>query len=118
MILNIYIDNSAYQIDVTPEILEEGKDFFTRMDRDMDKGWQMSRQYVEHPDTVQRCQIAADKILSALHTDNHKLALLMAGYILTRLPGVKGVQIDTNGEIFNTTLITPPEADTESPRQD
>lgn len=116
MILNIYIDNSAYQIDVAPEILEDGKDFFAKMDRDMDKGWQMSRKYVENPDTIQRCQIAADKILSALHSDNRKLVLLMAGYILTRLPGVQGVQIDTNGEIFNTTLITA--ADTESARQD
>lgn len=116
MILNIYIDNSVHQIDVAPEILEEGKDFFAKMDRDMDKGWQMSRRYVEHPDTVQRCQIAADKILSALHNGNHKLALLMAGYILTRWPGVQGVQIDTNGEIFNTTLITT--ANTESAQQD
>ncbi len=116
MILNIYIDNSAYQIDVPPEILEDGKDFFAKMDRDMDKGWQMSRRYVEHPDTIQRCQIAADKILSALHSDNRKLALLMAGYILARLPGVQRVQIDTNGEIFNTTLLTA--ADSESARQD
>ena len=29
----------------------------------------------------------------------------MAGYILTRLPGIEGVQIDTDGEIFNTELI-------------
>jgi hypothetical protein len=116
MILNIYIDNSAYELDVAPEILEDGEEFFANMNRDMDKGWQMSRRYVEHRDMIQRCQIAADKILSALHSDNRKLALLMAGYILTRLPGVKGVQIDTNGEIFNTTLIT--SADTEPGQQD
>ena len=116
MILNIYIDNSAYQIDVTPKILKDGEEFFAKMDRDMDKGWQMSRRYVEHPDTFQRCQIAADKILSALERGNRKLALLMAGYILTRLPGVQGVQIDTNGEIFNTTLLTA--ADTQAGQRD
>ncbi len=77
----------------------------------MDKGWQMSRRYVEHPNTIQRCQIAADKILSAFHSDNRKLVLLMAGYILTRLPDVQAVHIDTKGEIFNTRLITT--ADTE-----
>jgi hypothetical protein len=105
MILNIYVADSAYKIDVPQEILEDGDDFFTKMDSDMDKGWQMSRTYVECPNTRQRCQIAADKILSALHTHNHKLALLMAGYILTRLPDIEGVRIDTNGEIFNTELI-------------
>jgi hypothetical protein len=111
MILNIYVADSAYKIDVPQEVLEEGEDFFTKMDLDMDKGWQMSRTYVECPNTRQRCQIAADKILSALHTHNHKLALLMAGYILTRLPGIEGVQIDTNGEIFNTELIMAAGAD-------
>ena len=105
MILNIYVADSAYKVDVPQEVLEDGEDFFTKMDSDMDKGWQMSRTYVECPNTRQRCQIAADKILSALHTHNHKLTLLMAGYILTRLPGIEGVQIDTNGEIFNTELI-------------
>ena len=112
MILNIYVADSAYKIDVPQEVLEDGEDFFTKMDSDMDKGWQMSRAYVECPNTRQRCQIAADKILSALHTHNHKLALLMAGYILTRLPGIEGVQIDTNGEIFNTELIMAAGAET------
>lgn len=105
MILNIYIADRAYQIDVPREVLEDGEDFFSKMDLDMDKGWQMSRTYVECPTALQRCQIAADKIFSALHTDNNKLALLMAGYILTRLPGIEGVRIDTNGEIFNTEVI-------------
>ncbi len=116
MILNIYIDNSAHQIDVPPEILEDAKDFYAKMDRDMDRGWTMSRHYVEQPDTIQRCQIAADKILGAIHTDNRKMALLMAGYILSRLPRVQGVQIDTKGEIFNTTLLMP--ADSGPARQD
>jgi hypothetical protein len=111
MILNIYVADRAYKIDVPQEVLEDGEDFFTKMDLDMDKGWQMSRTYVECPNTRQRCQIAADKILSALHTDNHKIALLMAGYILTRLPGIEGVRIDTNGEIFNTELIMAADAE-------
>jgi hypothetical protein len=105
MILNIYIAGSAYKIDVPREVLEDGEDFYSKMDLDMDKGWQMSRTYVDCPNTLQRCQIAADRIFSALHTDNKKLALLMAGYILTRLPGIEAVRIDTNGEIFNTELI-------------
>jgi hypothetical protein len=49
-----------------------------------------------------RCQIAANKLLTALETQNENLAFLMAGYILTRLPGTKTVRVDTSGEIANT----------------
>ncbi|MDH3672787.1 MAG: hypothetical protein OES46_16795 [Gammaproteobacteria bacterium] len=109
MRINIYINDASYTIDVPPEMIEEGGDFFTKMDHDMDQGWQMSRQFVENPDGVQRCQIAADKILTAMHTGNKKLALLMAAYILRRFPGVQGLQIDTHGEMSNTKLIKAPE---------
>lgn len=105
MQLNIYIGDASFTIDVPPEMLKEGEDFFTKMDEDMDQGWQMSRQFVETPNDVQRCQIVADKILTAMHTGNKKLARLMAAYILRRLPGVQGVKIDTHGEMFNTEMI-------------
>ena len=39
----------------------------------MDKGWQMSRFWVEKPDLYQRCQIVADRILGAFHTENQKM---------------------------------------------
>lgn len=116
MQLNIQIDDASYAIDVPPEMLEDGADFFTKVDHDMDRGWQMSRQFVEHPDSVQRCQIAADKILTAMHTGNKKLACLMAAYILRRFPGIQSVKIDTQGEMFNTELITAPE--TLAPKDD
>ena len=36
------------------------------MDQDMDAGWQMSRDWVDNPSREQRCQIVADKLLTAL----------------------------------------------------
>lgn len=106
MRLVIHVDEEKFAFDVPQEILDDGEQFFAKMDRDMDKGWTMSRYFVEHPDTVQRCQIAADKILTAMHTGNRRLAMLMAGYILSRMPGVRGVEVDTSGEMFNTQFIT------------
>ncbi len=105
MMLNVYVDSEPYPIQVPREVLEEAEDFFSMMDRDMDRGWQMSRDYVEHPSPIQRCQIAADRILTAMHTGDQKMAALMAGYILSRLPGVRAVDIDTHGEMFNTEII-------------
>lgn len=66
----------------------------------------MSREWVECPNLIQRCQIAADKLLSAIHSENETLMLLMAAYIVSRLPDVSGVKIATDGEMMETELIT------------
>ena len=105
MQITLYIDDKQQTLDIADDILKEGEDFFKIMDRDMDKGWQMSREWVDSPNVIQRCQIAADKMLSAIASENETLLMLLAGYILTRAPGVQGVRIDTNGEMAETELL-------------
>ncbi|MGD8594717.1 MAG: hypothetical protein PVF82_17960 [Gammaproteobacteria bacterium] len=106
MQLTLYIDDKAQTLEIPKELLKEANDFFKKMDRDMDRGWQMSREWVEYPSLIQRCQIAADKLLGAIHSENETLMMLMAGYILARLPDVTGVRINTDGEMLETELIT------------
>ena len=106
MQLTLYIDDKTQTIEIPQHVLNEGGDYFKMMDRDMDRGWQMSREWVESPDLIQRCQIAADKLLGAIHSENETLMALMAGYIVSRLPDVTGVKIDTGGEMMETELIT------------
>jgi hypothetical protein len=105
MKLNIIVDGRTNAFEVPDEILLEAKDFFAKLDADMDKGYQMSRDWVEKPDAEQRCQIAANKILTAIETDNEKMLMLMAAYILHTLPGVKSVNIDITGDMNETDLI-------------
>lgn len=100
--LNVLIDDRQLQLRVPDEVFDEGGDFFQRMDRDMDRGWQMGPEWVERPDQTQRCQIAADKLLTALENGNETLAMLMAGYILTRMPDTAMVHINTEGEPLET----------------
>ncbi len=102
MILNVIIDDKNFPVTVSDDVLHDAADFFMRMDSDMDRGWQMSRDYIEHPSTLQRCQIAADKLFTAMHTGNEALTALMAGYILARLPQVTSVLVDTTGDISGT----------------
>lgn len=106
MQLTLHIDDKTQTIELPANLLKEGEDFFKMMDRDMDRGWQMSREWVECPNLIQRCQIAADKMLSAISTENETLLMLLSGYIVSRLPGVTAVKIDTNGEMMETELIT------------
>ncbi|WJW74336.1 hypothetical protein QVG61_07350 [Thiohalobacter sp. IOR34] len=100
MILNVYVNDQTHPVEVPDGLLDEAEEFFTRMDRDMDRGYQMSRRWVENPDPVQRCQIAADKLLTALECGNSNLSVMMAGYILKRMPGVRGVHMDLEGNML------------------
>ncbi|MGE5154441.1 MAG: hypothetical protein ACM3ST_10520 [Bdellovibrio bacteriovorus] len=101
MILKAIIDDQVYELNVPDALLHEARPFFDQLDRDMDQGWQMSREWVASPDRLQRCQIVANKLLTALETENDRLGRLMAGYILARLPGVESVELDIQGEIQN-----------------
>jgi hypothetical protein len=101
MILKAIIDDQVYELNVPDALIQEARPFFEQLDRDMDAGCQMSREWVANPDRLQRCQIVADKLLTALETENNKLGRLMAGYILARLPGVESVELDVQGEIQN-----------------
>ncbi len=102
MVLTVTVDTKTFQIDVPQYIIDDGEDFFRKMDQDMGKGWQMSREYVDAPDAVQRCQIVADRILTAMHNNNKDLMLMMAGYIVSRLPKVTHVTIDDSGNMQET----------------
>lgn len=105
MQLQITIDNKTSAVEVPNDLLQEAEDFFRKMDKDMDAGWQMGPEFIENPTDLHRCQIAADKILQAVDTQNHNLLLLMAGYILKRLPNTTEVNIDTSGEMLNTEVV-------------
>jgi hypothetical protein len=105
MKLNIIVDGRTNAFEVPDKILLEAKDFFAKVDADMDKGYQMSRDWVENPNAEQRCQIAANKILTAIETDNEKMLMLMSAYILHTMPGVKSVNIDVSGDMNETDII-------------
>ena len=109
MLLKVIVDDQQLTLNVPDVIVEGAQDFFAQMDRDMDAGWQMGREWVEHLDVEQRCQVVANKLLTALETENEKLGRMMAAYILARLPHVETIEIDTTGEIQNTefTYSTP-----------
>ena len=105
MKLNIIVDGRSNAFEVPDGLLSEAKDFFDKLDEDMSNGWQMSRDWVENPTAEQRCQIAGDKILTAIDTDNEKMLMLMVAYILRTSPGVKTINIDVTGDMNETELI-------------
>ena len=105
MILKFTIDDQTYDIEVSGDIIREAEELYRKMDSDMDRGWQMSRLWVEKPDLYQRCQIVADRILGAFHSENKRMVLLMSGYILSRVPHVQEVVVDTSGDVTLTEIV-------------
>jgi len=104
--LKVLMDGNVYSISITSEITIEGEPFFSKMDQDMDKGWMMSREWVENPTQIQRCQIAADRLVDSIHSENETLTHLMVGYILTRMENVQEVHINTEGDMMETQFVT------------
>jgi hypothetical protein len=98
MILKVQIDDQLLELNVPEEFIEQAQDFFAKMDADMDQGWQVNREWVEQPDQMLRVQVAANKLLTALENEDHKLGRLMAGYIVSRMPNVETVELNPAGE--------------------
>ena len=105
MRFRVVIGEQVYAIEVPEQLLRESAQFHAKLDRDMDLGWQMSREFVAQPDRLQRCQIVADKLLTSITQGNQATAMLMAAYIALRMPGAVGVDIDDAGEMQNTQLL-------------
>lgn len=105
MRLTVVIDDQTYPIEVPQYVVEEAEEFFATLDSDMDQGYQMSRVWVEAPDRMQRCQIVADRILDAIHRENEQLGIMMAAYIIARMPGVTEVYLSSEGDMLEHQLI-------------
>ena len=105
MRFKVVIGEQVYAIELPEELLREAAEFHAKLDRDMDRGWQMSREFVERPNRLQRCQIVADRLLTGIMQNNEATAMLMAGYIVSRMPGAIGVDIDAAGEMQHTELM-------------
>jgi len=104
--LEVHVDDDGFVIDVQDKLVREAGDFFAKMDEDMAAGIQLGRQWVENPSVEQRCQLVADKLLNAVMRADEQSSMMMAGYILSRMPGVEGVRLDTSGDIVGTEFLS------------
>ena len=99
MLLNVAVDGQNVDINVPDSMLSEARDFFAKVDADLDKGYQMGRFWVEMPNGEQRCQIAAEKLVTAIENENRNMATMMSAYILSKAPHIESVVVDSSDEI-------------------
>lgn len=105
MKLTIHAEGHVMPLEVPEAVVSDGNAFFDKLDSDMEAGWQMSHQWVDRPNARQRSQIVADRLLDAMHAGKVELALLLAGYILVRNPGVTAVRFGEEGDMAQTEFV-------------
>ena len=106
MILKVTIDEKTYPLELDKEMIASAQEVFEKMDADMDRGWQMSRTWVDAPNATQRCQIVADKMLTAIQQEKTATIGLMAAYIMNKIPDILAIDIDTSGDMTLTEIVT------------
>ena len=99
MNFNITIDEESYTLEVSDAIMKELQGTIKDMDADFDKGARIGRYWIEMPSDEQRCQLAADKVVSAVHQQNVRMFYQMAAYILTKLPTLKMATVSSDFEV-------------------
>ena len=102
--LKVILGENEYPLKIKENIINDAQSFFSKMDADMDKGWQMSKSWVENPSQFQRCQIAADRLFTSIHLNKKETAIMMAAYIINQMPTVNIIDIDTTGNMSETSF--------------
>ena len=105
MQLNIFIDGRQHPVFVDDQLINDSVEFFSKMDEDMSKGWQVGREWIETPDGESRCQIVADRMVTAFEHDNRDMYSMMAAYLLSRMPGLVSIIVPADGEIQETEFV-------------
>ena len=105
MQFNITIDQSPFALEVADGVMHEAKEFIADMDAELDRGIQLGRHWLDTPSVEQKCQIAANKVVNAMHQENIRMVYLMAAYILTKMPDLKMVTVNSDYEIDEIDFI-------------
>jgi len=99
MNFNISIDEESYTLEVSEKLMQELESVHKDMDDDYDNGLQLGRYWIDQPTLEQRCQLTADKVVSAIHQENIRLFYIMASYILSKFPALKKVTVSSDFEV-------------------
>ena len=102
MHIEIVIGEDVHKVEVPKDLIDNATEVFDKFDNDLAGGWQMSRDWVPCPNTHQRCQIIADRILTAVHHKHQHFIGMACAYIIKKMPHVRRVIIDIDGDITQT----------------
>lgn len=81
------------------------REYLDRMDADMARGIDINGSRIATPDAQQRARFVAIQLVHAVINDNDPMIAAMCAYLATRLPELKQVKADEQGEQISLELI-------------
>lgn len=99
MNFNINIDQEPFALEVSEGVIKEAQEFINDMDAEFNRGTQLGRHWLDNPSDEQRCQIAINKIVGAMHQENIRLVYLMASYVLSKFSNIKMITYSSDYEV-------------------
>ena len=74
------------------------RQFLDKMDVDMDHGFTLDGQHFNDPDTLQKGNYVAMRLIQAIQDNNKGMTNAMCAYLVTRFPKLKTVGFEDHGE--------------------
>jgi hypothetical protein len=79
--------------------------YLEKMDEKMKLGIEIGNEVIENPDLNQRAQFVAANLLNALQSGNEEMSAALCTWLANRLPDLKQVKYDENGEEVSIDLV-------------
>ena len=79
--------------------------YLEKMDEKMKLGIEIGNEIIENPDINQRAQFVAANLLNAMQTGNEEMSAALCTWLANRLPDLKQVKYDENGEQVSIDLV-------------
>ena len=86
------------EYDRNKSLSERQQQFLDVMDRELSAQIVMGDEVINHPDLHQRAQFVAINLVNALKSGNDGLSAAMCSYLALRVPDLKKVKVDDQGE--------------------
>ena len=105
-ILAVLIDGIVQlEFDRNKSIPTHQEQFLNNMDAELMTGIVVNGQKISQPDLYQRAQFVALNLVNALRESNDSVAAAMCTYLATRLPELKQVKVELQGEQMSIDLV-------------
>lgn len=96
---------SVIEYDRNVKLPDHQSQFLDKMDMDMAEGLEMNGRSSPNPDLGIRAQYIAMNLVQAINDDNESVISAMCAYLATRLPDLKKVKADGQGENISIDLV-------------
>lgn len=111
----VFNGQSVIEYDRNIRLPGQQRDYLDRMDDDMDDGIDLNGEHVAEPDSQQRAKFVAMQLVHALIESKDPMIAATCAYLASRLPALKQVKAEEQGEHLSLELVFTDDVTTQVP---